>query len=461
MTLVRMQLAHGVMLSPGERHSLVRLLSESNGLAPSEAAAQRPILERRPAYVESPPDADLAVMCARCHTWGRVALQRRSEAEWLKHVHFHVGQFVTLEYQASARDRDWFDEAVTKVVPTLARMFPVKSDAWTQWRAAPRHSAAGQWVAFGHRPGTGAFSADLSVRQAGDRYDLTMTMQDAGGRSTATTGQAIVYTGFEWRARMGEGAAASMQIMAMSEDGQSMSGRWFDEANDALGAQVVAVRTDGASQVLGTIPDAVRIGAKTPIVIVGRGLKSDLSLAGLQLSEVAVNAAGTRASATVAVPADARQGPVALGSAARLMVYNTIDSLRVEPAEAIARVGGNGGPIGKVPAQFDAIAYANGPDGKPATDDDLRIGVVPARWSVENFDDQARHDEDARYSGSIDAATGLFQPAGAGPNPARRFGTNNVGNLKVIARIDERDQALQADARLVVTVQRFNDPPIR
>ena len=36
-------------------------------------------------------------------------------------------------------------------------------------------------------------------------------------------------------------------------------------------------------------------------------------------------------------------------------------------------------------AQFDAIAYAAGPDGKAHTDDDVYLGPVPARWAMEEF----------------------------------------------------------------------------
>ena len=36
-------------------------------------------------------------------------------------------------------------------------------------------------------------------------------------------------------------------------------------------------------------------------------------------------------------------------------VYRSIDSVQVEPAYAIARVGGNGGPLLPVAAQFEAV----------------------------------------------------------------------------------------------------------
>jgi quinohemoprotein amine dehydrogenase len=55
---------------------------------------------------------------------------------------------------------------------------------------------------------------------------------------------------------------------------------------------------------------------------------------------------------------------------------------------------------------------------------------------------------------------GQFQPAPAGPNPARQ-GLNNTGDLTVVARVADGDDKLEARAHLMVTVQRWNKPPLR
>ena len=78
---------------------------------------------------------------------------------------------------------------------------------------------------------------------------------------------------------------------------------------------------------------------------------------------------------------DAADGarPVTVGEAKLadgLAVFHKIDKLVVEPAYTIARTGGDGGPIAKLPAQFEAVAYAGG----------LRLGVVAAKWSTAPFD---------------------------------------------------------------------------
>ena len=135
--------------------------------------------------------------------------------------------------------------------------------------------------------------------------------------------------------------------------------------------------------------------------------------------------------------------------------------MRIEPAATIARVGGGGGPIAAVPAQFEAIGYMNGPDGEAGTDDDVRIGMMKATWSNAEFDDFSRAMEDTKFAGQLDAGSGLFSPAVPGPNPARRWQANNIGNLAITGTVNAAGNEVSGSGQLFVTVQRFVDPPIR
>jgi quinohemoprotein amine dehydrogenase len=85
---------------------------------------------------------------------------------------------------------------------------------------------------------------------------------------------------------------------------------------------------------------------------------------------------------------------------------------------------------------------------------------MPASWAVDNFDDVAAEMDDATFAGEMQA-NGLFLPAEAGLNPERPFNTNNAGNLKVIATVEDDGQTVTGEGQLLVTVQRWNDPPIR
>ncbi len=279
-------------------------------------------------------------------------------------------------------------------------------------------------------------------------------------------GSGIVYTGYEWRSRTMLGDDETLQVFAVSEDGNSMTGRSFLADTDSVGTDVTVVRmADGASAILAASPSYLRAGETAEIAIHGIGLEGDVSLGdGVTVDEVVSSDAETvvvRASAA----ADAADGlrTVTVGDAGAdglLTVYQAIDSVTVEPPYTIARVGGGGGPIPPVPAQFEAVAWLSGPDGQAGTDDDIRIGAMPATWSVQNFDEVAEELDDIAFAGKMQA-DGLFIPAAAGPNPERPFETNNAGNLKVIASVEDGGQTVTGEGQLLVTVQRWNDPPIR
>jgi quinohemoprotein amine dehydrogenase len=137
------------------------------------------------------------------------------------------------------------------------------------------------------------------------------------------------------------------------------------------------------------------------------------------------------------------------------VVFDQISRIKVVPLAGLARVGGNVFP--KQLQQFDAIAYYNGPDGKPDTDDDLEIGRVNANWSLEEYG-VTYDDDDVKFVGSVDQ-TGLFTPNVDGPNPQRSSNRNNVGDVWVVATYQppgksgrEGARPLRARAQLIVTV---------
>ena len=133
------------------------------------------------------------------------------------------------------------------------------------------------------------------------------------------------------------------------------------------------------------------------------------------------------------------------------LVYKEISRIVVAPLSGLARVGGNVFP--KQYQQFDAIAWDNGADKKPNTDDDLEIGPVPATWSMDEYG-VTYDDDDVKWVGVIDK-NGLFTPALDGPNPQRVGNRNNVGDVWIVATYQppgKTGRPLTARAMLVVTV---------
>lgn len=452
MTIVRMRTFHGVDVSLADQAELVAHLSETQGMAPAETAPWRYALEKDPAAQEAV-EEPLGTMCSRCHTMARVGLQRRTAAEWLTHMHFHVGQFPTTEYQALGRDRDWFRLATEEIAPLLAATYPLETPEWTAWKAAPKASPAGDWVVLTDIPGKGAAYGALTVAGAASPFEVTGALVTAAGEMLPVSGRMNLYTGYEWRAALTVGDARMRQVLAIGEDGATLSGRQFLAEQDSLGGRLTGAKAGtGRTIALGLVPEAAAPGAVTA-QLVGVGV-DQVAVAG-GAATVAPNAAGAAVSLTGAA------GDIAVIEAGdegfALTFWDKLDRIEVEPAFTIARVGG-GSDVAPppVPAHFKAIGFWNGPDGQPGTIDDIRVGEVPAAWSVGDHDEIAAAMEDAKFAGTMDAA-GIFTPAIAGPNPARPYQTNNAGDLKIAGAAG----GAQGEARLIVTVQRFIDPPIR
>lgn len=456
MTIVRMRLIHGVNVPAETQAKLVRYLSDTQGLAPSETTGYRYILEREPAVVEAF-DQLTAEICGRCHSGARVALQRRTAEEWLLHVDFHVGQYPTIEYQAMGRDREWYKIAKEQVAPKLAETYPFETDAWSNWQAAAKPDARGDWIFITSLPGVGETFGRLTVSGDNQPYTVIGSVVAQNGVWTPIQGKLNVYTGFEWRASVAIGGESFRQVLALSADGSELSGRLFRSDDDALGGSFKAVRAGAGSKVVGTVPSAVPAGSRAKVQVVGTNIGGPTMSEGVAAINVGPNAYGIE---LLIESAPGSNGTISVGGAewqTGFTVYSGVDSVKVEPAFNIARVGGGGGHTAPVKAMFRAIGFWNGPDGKPGTDDDIRIGDVPANWMVEPFDDTAKQLEDVKFAGQMDAGSGIFTPAVAGPNPERPFSTNNAGNLKVVAD----HNGTKGEGQLIVTVQRWNDPPIR
>jgi len=80
--------------------------------------------------------------------------------------------------------------------------------------------------------------------------------------------------------------------------------------------------------------------------------------------------------------------------------------------------------------------------------DDLNLGMIDVKWSLEEYT-ATFGDDDLQYVGTLDQ-TGLFTPNVDGPNPKRTGNRNNVGDVWVVA--EESSSKLRARAHLLVTV---------
>lgn len=485
-TIRRMVALNGLKIEPATAREVVKYLSDHLGLAPEETQPAAWDLERRIIDYKYEANGDADGVCKLCHTLGRVITQRRTREEWDLLIAMHRGWYPLVDNQGFRRPgpapRDPSPDGrppdrrqpVEKAVDHLASAFPLKTPEWAAWSATMRSARLeGTWTVSGREVGKGPVYGRVTVKASpgsADEFTTEMTLVDARtGQRQTRTGQAVVYTGYQWRGRSsGSGEGSDLrEVMFVDREWRSMEGRWFTGGYDELGLDVRLDRLGTDTRVLGTDVTAVRAGTTGQTIrIHGANLPaslraSDVDLGpGVTVRQVSVvspdEATVTVDVSTAAVPG-ARDLVVAGALRTRAVaVYDSVDVLKVSPAWAMARVGG-GSAFPKGYSQFEARAFDNGPDGRDDTADDIDLGLVPVAWSLEEFA-ATYDDDDVKFVGAIDARTGRFTPAIDGPNPARTGQRNNIGDVYAVATYTAEAsdgkpaRTLKARAHLLVTV---------
>lgn len=448
----RMVALNDVSVDPEDAREIVRYLANRHGLAPEELRPVSWEVERR--HLTERPEMSEVVRetCTACHTLGRIATQRRTPEEWKLVTETHRGLYPLIDRQRFRRgsvpeDEGDFEFPVDAAVARLAEEYPLETTAWGDWTRNMRPARIeGRWALRGREIGQGPLYGTVTVSADGNRgEDFGTTARyvyPAEDRTVERSGQATVYTGYQWRgSSSGTGGDHGdlREVMLVERDWDEMSGRWFTGAYEELGVDVEMVRIGTAPLVLGAYPEKAMTGSEERIRIFGANLPEDLTEDDVDLGTgvevLAVEeVTSDRATVRIRVEEDARTGARdAVVSGARgdgaLVVYEEVDYIRVEPHPAIARTGGGNFDPGY--ARFEAVGYADGVDGERDTDDDVRIGVVEASWSLVEYP-RTWDDDDVSFVGEIDQ-DGRFTPAVDGPNPDRSGLRNNIGEVWVRA----------------------------
>jgi quinohemoprotein amine dehydrogenase len=461
-TIQRMARLHGFDASPADARKIEQYLSANHGLTASELEPIAYSLDGDDVQEQVPNEA-VKSACTTCHTYAKIAGQRRTREEWLRLKDLLLALFPSLVYQH--RFEDW-PALCDQALPWLADRFPLETPEWRRERdrSAP---GDGRWLLTGHQPGRGDYVGVLTLRADADgSVQEESTRRFADGVETSMKGSGLWISSFAWRSSSrATGAERSREVFHVSADGLTQHGRWFPFPNSELGSKEVRYRVDATSQIAGVMPAIVRRGQSVVLRIYGANFDSSLAKNGLDLGDgIAIEKIDETAADHVVVriraAADAKIGlrdmkAGAARKAAALAVYDKIDYLRVLPDKSMARLGGV--TAVKRLIQFEAHAFSNGADGVPGTADDVDLGMVKAAWSLgESFGSYG--EQDTKYVGSIDQ-NGLFTPGQEGPNPARQRSTNNAGDVWVNASYQAEGAAapLKARAYLLVSVPTYRE----
>ena len=479
----RMVRLNGLQLSPDEARSILRYLSDQHGLAPEENAKIAYFTEHR-IIDEKIPSPEVAHACAACHALAKPLSWHRTQADWQYLENMHIAFFPSVRFTAFDHPHEREPGAGPPKGPTpaeqaleyIAKSSPLHTTEWAAWQAsmqAPR--LAGRWLISGNEPGKGPFFGEMTIEPSasGDSFTTkTMVTCGDGDSVMASSGKALVYTGYNWRGRStvekaGTGPEAPQtvrEVMALSKDQNEFTGRWFWGGYSEFGMDVTMRRATSAPMLIGVDKPSLKTGATDATMrIYGDALPGNLTVSdvdlgpGVKVTKIINQQPGVvTVSASVSPDAAPGRRTVAVKSAtlpAAYAVYDHIDFLKVTPTTSIAHLGGAPHPKGYV--QFETVAFSNGPDGKPNTDDDIDLGPVPATYKMEEFV-ASYGDDDTDFVGSVDEKTGLFTPASDGPDPKRKSMRNNYGDVWITATYKtEGAPPLKGRSYLVVAVPQY------
>jgi quinohemoprotein amine dehydrogenase len=473
----RMVRLNGLALAPDEARLIIKSLSASHGLAPEEAKPVSYMSEHR-IVDEAIPNETLHTTCASCHPFGRVASFRRAPEEWKLVVDLHVALYPVSDMTAFHRRRGPNPPAgadpsaappappppqpVDQAVEYLTKTYPLQTPEWASWRARSRPpKLAGRWLLSAHITGKGAYWGEVSITPASatDEFTTNIRMEPVGGGPVLQrSGKVVVFNGYAWRGRStgapagngpGNIPAEIRESMMISPDQTSAEGRWFWGDYDEFGVDVKLWPASGASTVIGLDRASLKTGSQAQRVrILGDSLPTQLTAADVDFgSGVSVRRLVSHSPrevvAEVDVAANAISGKrdVSVNRAVlpnAIAVYDRIDSIKVVPGTSIARLGG-GSQRPKGYQQFEVMAYNRGADNKPDTADDVELGPIDVKWSVEEFY-ETFGDDDKEFVGTL-SQSGLFTPALDGPNSQRKQMRNNYGTVWAVATaVNEQDQ---------------------
>ena len=494
----RMVRLNGAAVTPDDARHIVHYLADSHGLAPDEARPVSYYVEHRAVDETNIPSESVRTACAACHAFAQPLSWRRSASEWKLLQDFHVALYsqADSQYRRPAVDEpgDVFGKTTpvvnkpgtipltsgTVALAYLRKTAPLHTPEWSAWSArAQSPHVAGKWLVNANLTGKGTFFGTMEVLpgKTADSFVTRTTLQSlSGGPSITTTGSGVVYAGYSWRGRAQTGASGAIapdsldqpvrQVLQFASDRKSAAGRWFWGEYQEFGYGVTLTRADGAPVIGAISPGGIPAGARGQTLrILGdafpAGLTThDIDLGhGLSVTRI-VSASPGELVVSVDAEGDVPAGlhDVTVGSAvltAALPVWHKVAYIAVEPDSALARLGGAAHPAGY--SQYEAIGYDAGLDGKPHTADDVKVGVVEADFSLEEFRD-TWYDDDIKYVGKITPA-GFFQPNLDGPNPQRPGNRDNYGNVWVVAKArglkDANGDPLTAKSYLVVSIPSF------
>lgn len=460
-TIVRMQRLWGVNLTREEVRELVVELSEKQGLAPEESSPVLYNLAQQRSIVEELPDNEAVIYgcVGACHSFAKIASQRRTADEWNKVKDFHLATNPGITLQM--RSMDWptvADEAISY----LAEKLPLETEEYQAWQNLSQQPVEGEWAIVGTMPGKGNYSGKLTLIKEDDiNYIAERQVTYLNGETERWLGNGVLFDGYSLRASMANGDEKFRLVALLADQVGVVEGSWRHVADSGLKGEEVYVRIDQEAKLLGASKIGLIAGTEDNMQLWGTNIPAGLTKdkiavtgSGVEITDV-VQATSESVTVQVKVDSDIAVGSVAMaieGVAGTVAVnVGQAEYIKVYPEYGVSRLGGIAFP--KQGLQFEAIAYATGTNGV-----EISLGPVQVDWTLEPAEELPYEDDVLRWVGTMDQ-NGYFTPGLDGPNPERPLSTNNAGALIVNAafNVPGTDQVLNGSAQLLVTVPAYRE----
>ncbi len=489
--LKRMVRLNGLTVSADDARHIVRYLSNNNGLAPQEEKPAFWDAEHRlfgTQEEESGIPAPLQRTCNYCHTIGRVLLQRRTPADYIKLANTHMALFPGSETAVFRPNRRYTDSADVPVtltqggtgyamlqyptaVPTsiagphpppspdsetpgkypidnaleyLSRNQPLISPEWTAWKAQT-HSPklAGTWLVSASQTGKGRIYGQMTVTEGLTPEDFVTTtvLHYPDGQVVKRTGKSVLYTGYSWRGHsisspVGSKAdpgfpADTREALLLSADGNIMQGRWFWGGYQEFGMDVQLNRLGHDSVILGTDKSSLRSPSTEVLHIYGGNLSPAIKAAdvvlgqGVQVTKI-LHAAPNEVDVQVSVAAGlpASMHTLSINGESAPGSIAVYDKVSYIKVAPDSSFARLGGTI--TAKQFAQFETIGYANGPDGLPDTADDVELGPVTAAWSLEEfySTPNDDDVNFVGSINDS-GLFTPSLEGPNPQRQKQANN------------------------------------
>jgi len=487
----RMVRLNGLTLSADDARHIVRYLSNNNGLSPEEEKPAFWDAEHRlfgTQEEESGIPDPLQRTCNYCHTIGRVLLQRRTAADYIKLANTHMALFPGSETAVFRPNRRYTDPAdmpvtltqggtgyamlqyppaapasVTGAHPSspgssetpgkypldsaleyLSKSQPLITPEWTAWKAQT-HSPklAGTWLVSASQAGKGRIYGQMTVEAGPTAEDFVTTtvLHYPDGRVVKRTGKGVLYTGYSWRGRSTSSPADSKadpgfpadtrEALLLSADGNSMQGRWFWGGYQEFGLDVQLSRLGHDTVIVGADKSALRSPSTEELHIYGGNLPPTLKAADIVLGQGVQVIRILRATSnevdvqvSVAPGLPAAMHRVSMGGKNAPEAIAVYDKVSYIKVAPDASFARLGGTI--TAKQFAQFETIGYANGPDGLPGTADDVALGPVTAAWSLEEfySTPNDDDVSFVGSINDS-GLFTPSLEGPNPQRQKQPNN------------------------------------